>query len=53
MGGNGVVYIAIHGAGLDSVCIRGWEGGGEGGLGGSEGVRRFGWWMCNVRMGTG
>ena len=47
MGGNGIVYIAIHGAGLDSVCTRGWEGGGEGGLGGSGGLDggcvMFGW----------
>ena len=26
MGGNGIVYSAIHEAGLDSVCTRGWEG---------------------------
>ena len=26
MGGNGIVYSAIHGAGLDSVCTRGWDG---------------------------
>ena len=49
MDGNGIVYSAIHGAGLDSVCTRGWEWwdgelGGSGGSGGLDsGCVMFGW----------
>ena len=37
------------------VVVRWGWGGGEVGMVDwvGLGVRRFGWWMCNVRMGTG